>query len=778
MSHLLLFADDRVFAALKQCQEIPDDLLLDGEAAAVTTDFESGHLPFVRRHPELLYPLRTSGGQSGTQTIRRFQDYEQREFFFAELLNSTVFHICVIENQSRSVGADTDRSSVTLQGRSNLPELAEWYGRFRKEAKDKAGHRGNEYKHILILVFADDIPAAEIEPLQKLLGKGQSAPETRLDACYVMMRRIEHGGQDVLHSRYVWPTLVSRLLICLLANRKAHREQETRVQAWRAFDFLPNVPPAVLEEAVKDQLLECFNRLQESFKVKVAVTEKHFDPASVALNLQEVMSPSLPEAQAWPFEDPMTLHAAASDGSRWEPELRTKGRSYARDMRAVTLDQDLNILPAVIRLWQGVHAGIDAIGPNLNAIISFLAGRKTNEDSKRLAASDQDRSWFHRYFTEAKGFWSQMLECSRRREVGLHLLKECVPVLDEARAGYVAILPRLIFGAASSLLITYAVASIFQGLYEHWLLWAATAGTIFSLITLLIAFLIRELERRRGQKAMNRFREGLTAVDALVGERHRLGQECLRAAVGCWEQHRIHATGHRLRVLLQRVQRILQRELEPGAPSSVSIREQQEQPAQDSSAEDLRKKEEEILRRHLTKILEASWTLHDGASAQLKEATDQAIQQFKTQWTDYCETYDQQSCCGHLPAHVLIPWIRTFVAKFRRAIFQRLNKDTVAVAMKQDPEAFARGLEAIENQEQFHYMSCPFYGSRRKRLEKHLYIRPELKRFVAGRQAEEHPCLEHFPAAAYLFEEVPIDFCVRETSDGQRLIDVRLEDDH
>ena len=191
--------------------------------------------------------------------------YQVWETILESLAESTICYLCVIgqdqhndlasggasvtasntDSASNGRNADVASSSTPIPRPSTLEEFKHRYTEFRKKFEDCARNRASLTKHVFLLVAERELGEEEWHALRELMNPGDAANSDdirRLDASYVMLRRLESSNQNQsLHSEWLWPIAVSNLLVTLLAERK-NSTPDVTTNAWRVCQLSLDLP--------------------------------------------------------------------------------------------------------------------------------------------------------------------------------------------------------------------------------------------------------------------------------------------------------------------------------------------------------------------------------------------------------------------------------------------------------------------------------------------------------------------------------------------------------
>jgi len=333
VQRLLLLADEVCFEDIKKYGGLPPGILCDVD--------EDGPAPserhIVRRDPALLIPDArhpASGDGAPDAVSQRALDEEGRDELFAELLGTTVCHLVVLGNARDGRAEISDKT--TIGGPTCLEDLVEWYKAFQKEV-GRVRHRRHEYQHILILVCTDDLRADDLPCIKALTeADGEHAYFHR---CYVMLKKLELGRQDVCFSRYVWPSAVGRLLLRLLDDESYGIRGGACAYAWRAFELSPGFDRSIVDEQYVRALGLANQRLCEAgADVDPEWRHEVLHPREKRLQVEELGEKEIPTARYWHRFGVREESAAVTSEDRWSGELTDAGESFGGQLAEAAIE--------------------------------------------------------------------------------------------------------------------------------------------------------------------------------------------------------------------------------------------------------------------------------------------------------------------------------------------------------------------------------------------------------------------------------------------------------
>lgn len=523
MRPFVLLADDATFASLRE-MPLLRRLLRDGEDAApwAADEEADGAAALVRYDPARLLraPADVGGGSETTDAADATADDR-----FARLLAGTLCHVV-------RLSADVP---------APLGSLADWYARFRHEAVDRVDFRGPEYRHVLVVVAEQPVPAAGLDRLRALLDAPPA--EAVLGDVYVMLHRLNLGEASAAPAREVWADAVSRLLVHLwLEGPTPAAAARSRTVAWRGTELVPSFEASSEREAVEPALAQGHRAFHAVDDGLAAAAEAHVRAAPVvAPGPCPVTIPKFDVREPWQELDAAHEHRQSDDRAHWHDEHRKSGADLDQARARRAAEEESSALARRRWAWGAAHEGpgaVHAIADRIglpSAVAAALPAREVAAGRVRLDAA---RERLRSAVADAEG---------------------CAGHYDAARFGFVGLGLRAWLAAAGAVAVAWGVGWVhhaFIGRLGASLLVAASV----ALVPFLAALVFWEVERRAGRRAR-------AALAKVYAEEVRLArqelQDAFRALVGAGTAY--HLAGRRaarflrLRTLLVRLQAILRR---------------------------------------------------------------------------------------------------------------------------------------------------------------------------------------------------------------------------
>lgn len=669
--------------------------------------------------------------------LRREQDE-----FFASLLGATVCHLLILD-------AHDDPAVLDLaigQQRQFATSLA----------RSVAEKHTAEIRHVLILVFTEDLPTNVCRKLNDLIAA--FAPEPRV---YLMLRQLELGGNIPHHSFHVWPVYVARLLTCIA--QKPDRFHSAGMFAWRCFEIAP-APDTDAIEAAQQQAFDY------AFRELTRATDGTYAPITFDLEDHHFNHPAAPAelgrpAQAWQNLDATAAAAAAADDQRWEPTLKNAGEATQRQRYETAIGYE----------EEGARERpVDHAGGRLRAVWESVRTSPANL-FRPVEVAPQ-----HRTPQDLADDFKHLAAAEDARRVALARTAECATEYDNAARSYVTRKVRLIFIAAVAVyacwkgwFLTRGFASVWEALSfsppTQLLSWwaplvvggAGIAGAMFA------GLAGWYFERWRGERAEREFHDAIAVADEHMARRHKQCVQLIEHSVESWMGMRLRALRGNLELLLRRTRTVVENELQPSvaalaraepalAPDDATVR---------SGGQSRVQRERQLAKaREVTSILVPAATGDARpvvGGPEFDALLEAAVHSFREQWLTFTIRHDPRYR-GNLPAGRLISLIEDFREKLKADIHRHLAGRRLDLYQ---PRALADHLEAEFSQRNLrdtgfaHFASCVMPDG--AEFHRTFYFHPRciepLRAITACAGCE--PLRGAFASAAfgYVFEESAIE---------------------
>jgi len=738
--NFLLLADADALGRLRAAG-MSDQILVDGEPHLPGEVPAPEHDFIERRDPASLVSLDADGEVLDTQA-----NVEHRDELFATLLGSVVCHLVVLENEPAGSQPAGDRA--VLKDASPLDRLSRWYETFRREVAERVDYRQHEYRHILILVCAEDIPKACLLQLNELLACGDGEPA--IHACYVMLRRLNWGAANVCHSRYVWPLSVARLLVYHLATdsasvARASVSGDPVTLAWRAIELVPDIAPAEVEEHFRQRLDKLVERFSTASPDEGGSdwNAKAFDPDP------DVPKARLPEKEfshrgPWNTFDAPRAVEDATDAKMWEEELRRTGGNLVRAIAARLLSEDLESWQQIGRVWGSVHLKPSALWAALRER-GVIHGPDVAAELQKLG-----------------GEFEALREILRQRDEAIEDAARCATMLEEAQCGFVDLGRRFLFAGVAAGAVAYASILVFHMLLGGWS--AALLVACFGVLGAICALVgPRILEEQAGKQAVEAFqKEILVDLQQRTIDQDSRCQNLVANGHRFWAKSRAASASRRLGRLLRRFHSMIEQELVTHEPDAEFDEEEEPDEFGATSPSNQRRREsQQRLYLKFTRVRRKIESFKPDADA-LDGVMENRISRFKELWGRLCRDHD--GCfAGNMPAGEWIPALDDFRDGFRAAISDEIHRQAIAQMADDRRQEWGDELQRFLNEPYHYYLSCPVTSEHvdPKFRTIRLLLRSQLQKDDVGHTLQnvsvDYPAvMDWLPMFGLLFEEMPI----------------------
>ena len=711
----------------------------------------------------------------------------------AELLSSledgTICYLAVLD---RSCYAEADAESTGEPAGQAAPEPAAeangeaatqppgpprtfaqhvaWYRRFRDEVRRLARSRAGYLRHVLILVCYHDPPNHLLQDFQRLVA---GAGDDRLfDLSYVMLEELEPGsGPDSrFYAEYVWSDCLTGLLLKLLTEDHRPGHRATEVYAWRSYLLVPELNAEESDRFAAARLDQLRQRLfgdTSSDQSWQSARLCQFQPPPVPVKRVPVTAPADEEYAAgnWLETSAPDQLLRVQDGRWWQNRLQAAGREAGVLLGQRTIGEELPANQESEVVWRSIHQD-----PRL------VAAALCNRDLMRGPPVADHLDTITRR-------WEQILEADRQRDDLIRDAQACADHLEQAKEAYVGLSWRLAAAVAVTLFVGYLAMSLCWWLTNDWAA-AASVAAAAALGAVLCGLFTLDREQAAGRRGKRAMEQQFDAIDRKMLEKHEHCQEAVAEAHGFWHALRCRAAADRLRYALQRVQHVLERELQfsPQAPVDAAgadaAAEQASGPsplADEASAATRRTRQRQFYRGANRLVQPASLAdLQGGNSEQWFEefVEDQADRFCAELWTPLCRRSDGPAAAGNVPAQLLVPALRQFRGRFQAELLNLVRFSIMRETKPNDWRKWGGQLRQIlEYQQFFELVSVRLAGhqtaSDAARPGPVLRLRPGvplavLRDAVASprfpREVATSPPLESLPLAGFLFQQFPVQF--------------------
>ncbi len=648
-------------------------------------------------------------------------------------------------------------------------EQIAWYRRFRDEIQRLARSRAGHLRHVLILVCHHDPPNDLLQDFQRLVaGDGQ---DRLFDLSYVMLEELEPGsGPDSrFYAEYVWSDCLTGLLLKLLTEDHRSGQGATRVYAWRSYLLVPDLDAGQsgrFSATWFDQLRQRLFGDTSSEPAWQPERLNRFQPPSRPVERTALTAPNDGgyAAGSWLDTSAPDQLTRVQDARRWEDRLEAVGRDAGILLGQRTIGEELPSHQESEVVWRTIHQDPRLVDAAL-----------CNRDLLRGPALAD-------HFEAIAQGWEAILETDRQRDGLIREAQVCAEHLEQAKDAYVGLVWRLAAVVAVTLFVGYLAMSL-----SWWVTQDGTAAAAVALAAALGALLTGlftlDREQAAGQRAKRAMDQQFQAIDRKMLERHEHCQDAVARAHEFWHSLRCRAATGRLRHALQRVQHILEREVQysPAASTdsggSAAPNTQANGPDSPAGpAAEARGMRQRQFYRRANRILQPARVAdlqRDDSEKRFEEFVDEQADRFRAElWRPLCSRWDGLAAAGNLPAQSLVPALRQFRAHFQAELLNWMRFSIMRDIRPDDLRQWGGQIRQIlEYQQFFELVSMRLAGhqtaSDAARPEPVLRVRPGVP--LAGlRSAVDSPrfpreceiCghLQDLPLAGFLFQQFPVQF--------------------
>lgn len=641
----------------------------------------------VPPHPAVLLGLETAGASSLAN-----------EDLAAKFFGSSILHVVFLEEEDKEEsepgkkeqgggGAGTPAGWVGVEP---ILETARWAKAFNQSVEYWfSEEQARNIRHsVLVIATGGRVRLSE----KRLQALRTELRDGFLKTCYFLDFRLEvEDENDALHARCLWPVLAGRLLLRLLIAHASDGNDDVLqpgIHLWRSSEFLFDYPVAEMSGMLTRALDEAYARLCAETDAAASG-----DPAKTG--------PTMRNEDAKPF--PGLATALTEFGCNPAPRVVDWRESLfaalafwrkRKNAKEPGGNIDWHVYPAVAeakdrtdddeRRWGGrlakAQAGFAAMETALfregypemgsfspSHVFPFVASDPRNVAVQRRSV-DAENPGDTTSEAEVYRKWKEVIAAEKRRQEAKVKLRRAADELSLAQAHYVTSPYGMLVAVAVSMLCG---CSLFRALWSLGGNGALPVAMWFSALSATGAFvawgIVSFLHRRAGREAADRFADLADDVDEKMDARHGAAVSTVRAAEARHRRTLRFDAWFALHRLLDRVWRILSRELQSPTLSAFY------RTTDDGDAEDAPDAAETETRRQRGVYLERTQfreslgansfapgrrTHSDAVLSEMLEQT--GPDSFHAYWKRTCDSVDARHL-GNLPAHVLVPAIRDWL---------------------------------------------------------------------------------------------------------------------
>ena len=673
------------------------------------------------------------------------------EEHLAALLSSVLVHLVF-------VGEPTDADSHNKTSVNTIGKVRRWYEIFNNQLKRRFQlDHSEQFTSVLVLVTLSDIEPTE-EDVKELNALGER--EGIFSLCYFMGNRsLGVSDGDVFHSENIWPVLVGRLLLSFLIRDV---KQLTRgVRIWRAFELLGEFEPELIEKQLRGKLGEAYQRIIENQQdIQDVAWKEVYVPSEKVPEKQEPLDlPALsPDYVSWLDFDAEQEVTEVAKPERWREVIRNRGEEFIARINKKLFGDESGSPINFKKLFTTTH---------LHPAYVYAAQRMLVHNMEKI---DDLKSAQHK--TLAK--WDRVVAKELERQNWLKLSRECAQELTATQNHFL----RPIWGVFLLTAVSLACGVMFSRFLvairpnAYSMPAAVLLGGGAFLGALIIWLFLGWLQIKRGKSGAIVIHNLCEQSDKAMRDRDWHTRETITHAEAVWYRMRHQATAFRIKLLLERIQRILHEEIQQKAVATQEVKEEEsllETQADRKKTVQKRFKERTVLKKayEISDALEMGFIFDEIIDRFFpKDMNDVNSDSLTALWVKLCEAQDVNSS-GNFPARIFIPSLRKFMLKFIEMIEVEIRK---RLFLKRDFQLqiqmwIGETVKGIKYQELYFSSILKFTQQREDEVNKFLFVRPDCSPGLdAGRQAHEAAILNDLSQVAFLFEEVQVRLGRNETT--------------
>ena len=667
-SPLVVFIPEKERNALRSSGVIPPSWY---ETCDRTLWESSGNRVYFWPH-DADYKLAAAGGGSppppaellGLET--RGDEWMRSENQVAKLFGSTVLHVLFLDDEAQGNPGLVDAEPLLALSRwirALGDSICTWF----------AETQNRNIRHVAVVVARKGFFHLSGDQLRAI--EGELTDSGALKTCYFIDSRLEVNLEhDALHAVCLWPVIVGRLLLRMLIEVTSENSSEgiflPGVHLIRSFEYLMDCPSDKVAEVAQSAQHAVYRLIHlEGMEAESGTGSASRRPevrnrenngfAELKTRLSEYGGvPSLLyRGKDWHRVDVDDLVEMTNDDSLWD-SARAKARvHFAECERKMFREKEKD------RVMEA------------RAVFSRVAKNPGNIDNeaRRLHEEEPHDTWGRDIIYDK---WRLMVRAELARKEAQKQLADAGREMRRAQNHYVTAPYGMLAVVAASLFCGYALFRTFWALGGSESLIVALVLSSLSFVGAAGACIAMSwFHRRAGRMAMDELCAIKESVDAKMDDRHAASVEIVKTAEAR------HSVGLRraaiavLKRLLDRVGRIVGRELQsPTVDVSYRHGDANETDGFPAPAKDgnLRREELEVFAaqtRFLHSVAGNATEVGRANSSNVDKVISGAFREsgeksFKTFWSRLCAETDGLNQQGNFPAQVFVPRIRNWFKDF------------------------------------------------------------------------------------------------------------------
>ena len=612
-------------------------------------------------------------------------EWMRSENLVAKLFGATVLHVLFLDDEVDGTPGLADMAPVL--------KLVQWVRSLGDSIRTWfADTQNRNIRHVAVVVARRGpfhLTEDQLAAFRKEFGEEGSAVNT----CYLVSSRLEVGlGHDALHAKYLWPIIVGRLLLRMLIELSQKDASNgiflPGVHLIRSSEYLINCPAGEID-GLKEEALQSVYRVINHESSAIAADEGGRIRRPQVVNREIGVFPDLSSnlvepgnsgdavcsGSDWHRAPVMEIVNEANRDSRWNAARKRARDNFAACERRHFLEKEQD------RVMEA------------RAIFGRVAKNPGN-------IRDEERSLQEKLPADTYGSdtiyekWRAMVQAERLRKDAQKRLEDAGREMVRAQNHYVTAPYGILAVMAASLFCGFALVRILWAVGGNGGLLVAIALSSLSALGAFSAwFAIAWLHGRAGCTAMVELKALADDVDAKMNERHAAAVQAIRTAE---TRHRIGLRRNAIFVLqrlLERVDRIVDRELLQSPTSDVFYLEEKGEATDAphaSSSPDNENVNEEIAvfrgRTRFSRVLsgcapdvngQKSFNVGKVIAEAFQESGEKSFQSF---WERLCDETDGANRQGNFPAQIFVPRIRDWFRNFGGRLVMAQKLDLIASA--------------------------------------------------------------------------------------------------
>ena len=620
----------------------------------------------------------------------RGDEWMRSENQVAKLFGSTILHVLFLDDEVQGSPGLVDAAPLIALSRwirSLGDSICTWF----------AETQNRNIRHVAVVVARKGFFHLSDDQLRAI--EGELTDSGALKTCYFVDSRLEVNLEhDALHAACLWPVIVGRLLLRVLIELNSENSSEgiflPGVHLIRSFEYLMDCPSDKVAEVAQSAQQAVYRLIHlegmegesgtgnASRRLEVKNRENNgFAELKTRLSEYGGVPSPLSRRVDWHRVDVDNLVNMTNDDSLWNP-ARAKARvHFAECERKMFREKEKD------RVMEA------------RAVFGRVAKNPGNidDEARRLHEQEPPDTWGRDIIYDK---WRAMVHAELARKEAQKQLADAGHEMKRAQNHYVTVPYGMLAVVAASLFCGYALFRTFWALAGSDSLLVVLVLSSLSFVGAVGACLAMSwFHRRAGRMAMDELCAIKESVDAKMDDRHAASVEIVKTAEAR------HSVGLRraaiavLKRLLERVGRIVARELQ--SPTvDVSYRNgdaNETEGAQTSTRDgDLRRDELEVFAaqtRFLHSVAGNATEIGGTRSSNVDQVIRGAFREsgeksFKTFWSRLCAETDGLNQQGNFPAQVFVPRIRNWFKDFG---------DDLVMAQKIDLIENSRGNAAVSS---------------------------------------------------------------------------------